>query len=108
MSTQNTTSSCPPPPRPLQEYLEDRVQLFSSRLRRPGQGLPVDRGEYVWIVQGWGTNHAVDEPFPEARRAAGQRHPGATGGERPRATYGLPQQRGLVVGALRGSGSISE
>lgn len=52
-------------PQPLEEYLEDLVQQFFQAFEDPANSLPVDGGEYVWIVPEWETDNAVDELFPE-------------------------------------------
>lgn len=52
-------------PQPLVEYVEELVQEFFQNFEDPANSLPVDGGEYVWIVQQWPTEDAVYELFPE-------------------------------------------
>ncbi len=52
-------------PQALVEYVEDLVQQFFQTFEDPANSLPVDGGEYVWIVDEWETNQAVSELFPE-------------------------------------------
>jgi hypothetical protein len=52
-------------PQPLVEYVEDLVQQFFQTYEDPANSLPVDGGEYVWIVTEWETEQAVSELFPE-------------------------------------------
>lgn len=49
--------------RPLEEYVEGMVQRFFQTFEDPVNSLPVDGGEYVWIVSEWPTEDAVDELF---------------------------------------------
>lgn len=52
-------------PQPLVEYVEELVQEFFQSFEDPANSLPVDGGEYVWIVNEWQTEEAVDDLFPE-------------------------------------------
>ena len=52
-------------PQPLVEYVEELVQEFFQNFEDPANRVPVDRGEYVWIVQQWPTEDAVYDLFPE-------------------------------------------
>lgn len=52
-------------PQALAEYVEDLVQQFFQTFEDPVHSLPVDGGEYVWIVEEWDTVGAVSELFPE-------------------------------------------
>ncbi len=52
-------------PQALAEYVEDLVQQFFQTFEDPVNSLPVDGGEYVWIVEEWDTVGAVSELFPE-------------------------------------------
>lgn len=52
-------------PQPLVEYVEQLVQEFFQAFEDPVNSLPVDSGEYVWIVEEWPTEDAVYELFPE-------------------------------------------
>lgn len=51
-------------PQALVEYVEDLVQQFFQTFEDPVNSLPVDGGEYVWIVDEWDTEQAVTELFP--------------------------------------------
>lgn len=52
-------------PQPLADYMEKLVQEFFRTFEDPVNQLPVDGGEYVWIVEQWGTEDAVGHLFPE-------------------------------------------
>ncbi len=52
---------------PLEEYVEGLVQQFFQHFENPVDSLPVDGGEYVWIVTQWETEEAVDELFFEVQ-----------------------------------------
>ncbi|WP_324701300.1 abortive infection system antitoxin AbiGi family protein [Micrococcus sp. HOU01] len=52
-------------PRPLADYMEKLVQEFFQTFEDPVNSLPVDGGEYVWIVEQHETEDAVDLLFPE-------------------------------------------
>lgn len=52
---------------PLEEYVEGLVQQFFRTFEDPANSLPVDSGEYVWIVTEWSTEEAVDELFFEVQ-----------------------------------------
>lgn len=52
---------------PLEEYIEGLVQQFFQSFENPVNSLPVDEGEYVWIVTEWDTEEAVDELFPDVQ-----------------------------------------
>ncbi len=51
--------------RPLADYMEKLVQEFFQTFEDPVNSLPVDSGEYVWIVEQRETEDAVDYLFPE-------------------------------------------
>lgn len=51
-------------PQPLADYLEQLIEQFLQTFENPAESLPVDEGEYVWIVQEWETEYAVDDLFP--------------------------------------------
>ncbi|HAS13132.1 MAG TPA: hypothetical protein DCS55_21870 [Acidimicrobiaceae bacterium] len=48
---------------PLEEYIEGLVQQFFQSFEDPANSLPVDGGEYAWIVTEWKTEEAVDDLF---------------------------------------------
>lgn len=48
---------------PLEEYVEGLVQEFFQSFEDPANSLPVDGGEYVWIVTEWETEDVVDDLF---------------------------------------------
>jgi hypothetical protein len=50
---------------PLEEFVEELVQRFFQTFEDPANSLPVDGGEYVWIVTEWDTEEAVDDLFFE-------------------------------------------
>ena len=52
---------------PLEEYIEGLVQQFFQTFQAPANSLPVDGGEYVWIVTEWPTEEAVDDLFFEVQ-----------------------------------------
>ncbi len=52
-------------PQALVEYIEDRIQQFFQTFEDPANRLPVDGGEYVWVVDEWETEDALAEVFPE-------------------------------------------
>lgn len=52
-------------PQALAEYMEDLVKQFFQNFENPVNSLPVDGGEYVWIVEEWDTEQAVFELFPD-------------------------------------------
>ncbi len=52
---------------PLEEYVEGLVQQFFRTFENPANSLPVDGGEYVWIVTEWSTEEAVDDRFFEVQ-----------------------------------------
>ncbi len=52
-------------PQPLVDLVEDLVKEFVQTFENPVDNLPVDDGEYVWIVNEWNTEGCVDELFPE-------------------------------------------
>lgn len=52
---------------PLEEYIEGLVQQFFQTFENPANSLPVDHGEYVWIVTEWPTEDAVDDLFFEVQ-----------------------------------------
>lgn len=54
---------------PLEEYVEGLVQRFFQTFEDPANSLPVDDGEYVWIVSEWETEEAVEELFPEVQES---------------------------------------
>lgn len=54
---------------PLEEYVEGLVQQFFQTFEDPANSLPVDEGEYVWIVTEWETEEAVEERFPEVQES---------------------------------------
>lgn len=56
-------------PQPLAEYMEELVQQFFQNFEDPANSLPVDGGEYVWIVQEWETEEAVYELFPDLEQS---------------------------------------
>lgn len=49
----------------LEEFIQGLVQKFFQTFEDPANSLPVDSGEYVWIVTEWPTEDAVDELFFE-------------------------------------------
>lgn len=56
-------------PQVLAEYVEDLVMQFNESYENPVNSLPVDGGEYVWIVDEWETEQAVAELFPDLLEA---------------------------------------
>lgn len=52
-------------PEPLAAYMERLVQEFFQTYEDPVNRLPVDGGEYVWVVEHWRTEDAVSDLFPE-------------------------------------------
>ncbi|MGW0177309.1 abortive infection system antitoxin AbiGi family protein [Rhodococcus sp. NPDC003322] len=52
---------------PLEDYVEDLIQQFLQTFENP-ICLPVDGGEYVWIVDEWQTEEAVDDLFFEVQK----------------------------------------
>lgn len=52
-------------PQPLADYMEKLVQEFFETFEDPVNRLPVDGGEYVWIVEQWETEDAVGNIFPD-------------------------------------------
>lgn len=57
-------------PQALVDYMENLVQRFSETYENPVNRLPVDGGEYVWIVDEWETDQAVAELFPNLLETA--------------------------------------
>lgn len=54
---------------PLEEYVEGLVQQYFQPFEDPANSLPVDEGEYVWVVTEWETEEAVEEFFPELQES---------------------------------------
>lgn len=54
---------------PLEEYVEGLVQQYFQAFEDPANSLPVDEGEYVWVVTEWETEEAVEELFPELQES---------------------------------------
>lgn len=54
---------------PLEEYVEDLVQQFFQVFEDPANSLPVDGGEYVWIVKEWETVDAVGDLFYDVQES---------------------------------------
>lgn len=52
-------------PQPLGDYMEKSVQEFLRTFEDPVNQLPVDGGEYVWVVEQWDTSDAVAYLLPE-------------------------------------------
>jgi hypothetical protein len=51
-------------PPALVEYMEDLVRQFFQSFEDPNNCLPVEKGQYVWIVEEWDASQAVGELFP--------------------------------------------
>jgi hypothetical protein len=52
-------------PAVLGSELDTMAASFLERFETPANSLPVDGGEYVWIVDEWSTEEALDEVFAE-------------------------------------------
>ena len=55
----------PATPSVLGREVEDMVAMFLKHFENPANSLPVDGGEYVWIVPQWDTDDALWEVFDE-------------------------------------------
>ena len=55
---------------PLEEYLEGLVEQFFQTFEDPANSLPVDEGEYVWIVTEWETEEGSRNFSQKCRKAS--------------------------------------